>query len=44
MQERKMVKAEVGRLQKAYDVEKNKSAALELEIAEFRNEILKVKL
>merc|ERR1712129_166828 len=36
-------KAEIERLQKAYDVEKHKSAALELEIAEFRNEILKVK-
>ena len=42
-EDRKMMIAEIERLQKAYDVEKHKSAALELEIAEFRNEILKVK-
>ena len=42
-EDRKMMIAEIERLQKAYDVEKHKSAALELEIAEFRNEVLKVK-
>ena len=42
-QDRKMMIAEIERLHKAYDVEKHKSAALELEIAEFRNEVLKVK-
>ena len=41
--DRKIMIAEIERLQNAYDVEKQKSAALEQEIAEFRNEVLRVK-